>query len=299
MKRILFDANKRLRNGWWMLIFIALLALTRPIYRPIKEALAQLGIDSLLLEALPVLLVLAVTWACQRLRGQSLAEVGLRLSGRWARQAWLGVMLGATTLALAVGMMWATGGLQVELSASRSLSALLAGTYFFACVALFEELLFRGFLFQRLVAGSGAWVAQSVFALVFAIGHWDNPGMDGVTQVVATIELALAACVLGLAYLRTGSLALPIGIHFGWNWLQGSVFGMGVSGFTHEGWLRPVLLDVPTWHNGGSFGVEASVFAVAVDLMLLCILWRWRGINSHTQTVHVTAVHLQPQPKVG
>src|SRR5207342_863423 len=127
-----------------------------------------------------------------------------------------------------------------ELDPARSLGAVAFGLYMFIFVAFLEELLFRGFLFQRLVAGMGVWPAQLALALLFALAHWGNPGMAGAAKVWATFDIALAAITLGLAYLRTGSLALPIGLHLGWNWAQGHVLGFGVSGIGLTGWLHPV-----------------------------------------------------------
>jgi hypothetical protein len=95
--------------------------------------------------------------------------------------------------------------------------------------------------------------------------------------VLATIDTVLGAILLGLAYLRTGSLALPIGIHFGWNWAQGSLLGFDVSGFTQSGWLLPHLLAKPQWFNGGAFGPEASIFSVIVDVTAVMLMWRWKG----------------------
>jgi hypothetical protein len=132
-------------------------------------------------------------------------------------------------------------------------------------------------VFQRLVDGAGPLIAQVSMAILFAVAHWDNPGMEGATQVWATLDTALGAVLLGLAFLRTGSLALPIGIHFGWNWVQGSVLGFDVSGIGQAGWLSPELLDKPQWLSGGTFGPEASVFAVLVDVVSIVLLWRWKG----------------------
>ena len=61
-------------------------------------------------------------------------------------------------------------------------------------------MLFRSFVFQRLVAGTGVWIAQISLGLLFATGHWDNPGMHGATLAWATVELFLGAVLLGLAY---------------------------------------------------------------------------------------------------
>ena len=277
MKNLFLDSNARLRNGWWILAFIALMLASRVVYTPTSRALQEFGVPEHALEPLRFGFLMVVTWICLRLRKEPLSSIGFELDRRWARQLGAGSLLGITSALLATAMIWATGGVRFELDPARSLATLAHGAYVFVFVALFEETLFRGFVFQRLVAGAGAWVALIVLGLLFATSHWGNPDMHGATLAWATVELFLGAVLLGLAYLRTRSLALPIGIHFGWNWALGNVLGFGVSGFEQAGWLQPLLLDRPEWMTGGRFGPEASVFAVVVDVLLVAILWKWKG----------------------
>jgi hypothetical protein len=101
--------------------------------------------------------------------------------------------------------------------------------------------------------------------------------MTGATAFWASLDLALGAILLGLAWLRTRSLALPIGLHLTWNWAQGSLLGFGVTGIDQQGWWQPVFTGRPQWLTGGEFGPEASVVAVCVDAVAIVLLWRWRG----------------------
>lgn len=275
MRQYFFDADHKLRNGWWALVFLAVVAATSQVYTPLSRALQSLGIAKDWLHPGPVLMVLLATWACTRMRREALSSVGLRLDRRWARDFAWGCALGLGALLLAAGLIAAIGGVRFELEPARSLDNLLFGLYLFASAAVLEELLFRGFLFQRLVAGIGVWPAQLALAGLFALAHWGNPGMVGATKVWASIDIALAAVLLGVAYLRTRSLALPIGLHLGWNWSQGHLLGFGVSGVDLTGWLRPVFQGLPTWLTGGEFGPEASVFGVVADLAMLAIVWKW------------------------
>ncbi|HJW43891.1 MAG TPA: CPBP family intramembrane glutamic endopeptidase, partial [Geothrix sp.] len=137
----------------------------------------------------------------------------------------------------------------------------------------------RGYPFQRLVQGAGPWVGQLVFAALFALAHWSNPGMAGATKAWATLNIGLAAILLGFCYLRTGSLALPIGVHLGWNWAQGSLLGFGVSGTTDiKGLWTPVFHGRPEWLTGGAFGLEASLPCTLICGVAILGLWRWKGI---------------------
>jgi len=276
-KSVFLNADKRLRNGWWILIFIAFIVLTRFAYKPLTHGLKELGLGKLWLEPAAFLFTLLATWACTRLRGEPLSSVGYRLDSRWFREIAGGTLLGIGTVLVVVGMVFAIGGVRFELDAARSVGALLSGLYIFLFVALMEENLYRGFIFQRLLDGIGIWPAQIAMALLFALLHWGNPGMQGSTEIVATLDLFFGALMLGLAYLRTRSLALPIGLHLGWNWAQGYVFGFGVSGTEQAGWLKPVFQGQAEWLTGGAFGPEASVFSPLVSIVVIILLWRWKG----------------------
>lgn len=278
MGKLLRSEQGELRNGWWILVFLAVFLASQWAYRPVSRALQHLGADKAQLLPLPVAFLLLVTWLCLRLRRQSLAGVGLRFDAQWLRQVLAGIAFGGAQMLLVALLIYATGAVRFSLDPAGGLAALALGAWTFAWVALLEELLFRGFIFQRMVDGIGAPAALLLMAVVFAAAHWGNPGMEGATEAWASIDLVLAGMLLGLAYVRTGSLALPIGLHFGWNWMQGSVLGFDVSGLHQAGWLLPHLLHAPQWLSGGAFGPEASVLAVVVDSVAVLLLWRWKGV---------------------
>jgi membrane protease YdiL (CAAX protease family) len=287
-----------LRNGCWALAFVAFVAATSFAYRPLSHALQAMGVTKDWLQAAPVVMVLLATWICTRLRRESVSSVGLRLDRRWVRDFAWGCVIGFGAMALAAGLLVAIGGVRFELDPARSLGHMAFGVYLFLSVALLEELLFRGFLFQRVVAGLGAWPALLLLAALFAFAHWANPGMEGATKFWATIDIFVAAVFLGLAYLRTRSLALPIGLHFGWNWTQGHLLGFGVSGMDLTGWLHPVFQQMPTWITGGKFGPEGSLVGVIVDMVTLAVIWNWPVAKADDDRVEDTMT-LEPARVTG
>ena len=277
MPPIFRNSHGRIRNGWWILAFVAVFMASQAVYHPVSKALQQLGFTGQWLAPLPVIAVLLVTWICTRLRREPLASVGLAVNGRWLLQVLLGAAIGGVMMLVIGEWIYAAGGVSFAMNPARSGGALAVAAWTFVWVALLEELLFRGFVFQRLIDGTGRRLALLLMAVMFAVAHWGNPGMEGPTQFWAMLDTALGALLLGFAYLRTGSLALPIGLHFGWNWAQGALLGFDVSGFGQTGWLIPQLLDKPQWLTGGSFGPEASIFSVLVDATAVLLIWRWRG----------------------
>ena len=275
MKNMLFDEDHRLRNGWWVLVFLAFFVASGVGFRFLIPAFKRLHLGRGLMNAIaPGLLALIATWACTLLRKEPLASVGLHLNRRWAKEFGWGILFGCGVMLLGSALLWSVGGVRWELDPAGSLRGLGLGLLLWLSVAFFEETLFRGFIFQRLLDGLGVWPTQIILALLFGLVHWGNPGMHGATKFWATLDIALAAIFLGLAYLRTRSLALPIGIHLGWNWCQGHLMGFGVSGLKdHPGFLRPVFLGRPEWMSGGTFGLEASCFGVLAVLVGIGLLW--------------------------
>ncbi|MCW8807133.1 MAG: CPBP family intramembrane metalloprotease [Rhodanobacter sp.] len=130
-----------------------------------------------------------------------------------------------------------------------------------------EEIVARGVLFRVIEEGLGTWVALIVSALFFGAAHIANPGATLWSSAAITIEAGL---LFGLLYHVTRSLYVCMGLHAAWNFTQGTVYGIPVSGTSADGWLVSTRSG-PDWLSGGVFGAEASVVALA--LCLLCFAW--------------------------
>ncbi len=254
MTRVFLDSSGSVRNGWKILGFAALLSLC-------MMALGMLGLwRQLGVEWGMALAVLAATVLCLRLEREPFPVVGLKPSLRWGADFAAGAMGGVLLMLLVAGCIFAFHGLHWQRSGGAGFRELMAGAWLYLAVAVGEELLFRGYLFQRLIKGTGSWISLLLMSLWFAYAHWDNPGMVGSVKVWATLNIFLAGLLLGLAYLKTRRLALPMGIHLGWNWAQGSLLGFGVSGtMDTRGWVNPVFEGRPEWLTGGAVGLVASL----------------------------------------
>lgn len=124
-----------------------------------------------------------------------------------------------------------------------------------------EEVLFRGILFRWIEEFGGTWAGLVFSSLAFGFAHYSNPN----STVVACLWIALESGVLlGGAYILTRSLWMPIGLHAAWNFTQGFIFDVPVSGLDQEG-LVEAELSGPQILTGGSFGLEASVIALAIS----------------------------------
>jgi hypothetical protein len=125
---------------------------------------------------------------------------------------------------------------------------------------LIEELLFRGILFRWIEELGGSWAALVITSALFGLAHILNPGATWFSSFSVAVEAGL---LLGGAYMFTRTLWMPIGLHAAWNFTQGGIFGVPVSGHVSHGLVQATLTG-PALLSGGAFGLEASVIALAV-----------------------------------
>lgn len=257
------NRDRRLRNGWWVAAFLALLA---ALLAPAILVSAQLGREVTIFDQ--VIIVALATVAIQALRRRSVFEVAGRPDLHWIAHLCLGALLGGLLMAVPALALTLGGWVRWEV-ASANPTALWSAVLLMAGVAVAEDLLFRGVLFQRLIAGIGLWPAQIVIGLFFVLTHMGNPGMEGATRIWAGVNIFAASILFGLAYVRTRSLALPIGLHFMANVAQGIVLGFGVSGTAEPSVLSPIGAADMDWLTGGAFGLEASFPGLIAVLALV------------------------------
>ncbi len=126
--------------------------------------------------------------------------------------------------------------------------------------AFVEEIITRGIIFRITEESLGTWLAVVISALFFGLSHIFNPESSWFAALCIAVE---AGVLLAAAYITTRRLWLPIGLHFAWNFTQGGIFGVPVSGGRVDGILESSLSG-PERLSGGKFGAEASIFAVLV-----------------------------------
>lgn len=126
--------------------------------------------------------------------------------------------------------------------------------------AFMEELLFRGILFRWIEEFAGSWAALLLTAVLFGLAHIMNPNATWFSSFAIAME---AGVLLGGAYMLTRSLWMPMGLHAAWNFTQGFIFDVPVSGKDEHG-LVEAQLSGPQILSGGGFGLEASIIAVVI-----------------------------------
>ena len=220
---------------------------------------------------------LMVGWAC----GALLEELPFRALGcsphrGWLRNLGLGSVLGAATLFLAALLATLTRGIhfRFDTAGERAIGETLAtSALLFVFAAAAEEMLFRGYPLQTLTRAQLAWLGVLLTSVPFAAVHLSNPhAVPGFTFV----NTALAGVWLAVAYLRTRSLWLPLGLHWAWNWAQASLLGLPVSGIERIA-PAPLLHAMnagPDWLTGGSYGIEGGAACTVALLISTLVIWR-------------------------
>lgn len=139
------------------------------------------------------------------------------------------------------------------LPAAVSLLILIAG-------AVQEELIFRGMIFRKLERSFGSWIALIVSAILFGAIHLMNPNATLVSGIAIMVT---AGILIAAVYILTRSLWWAIGVHLGWNFFEGSIFGTQLSGHAQSGFFSSIITGPVAW-TGGSFGPEAGLAAILI-----------------------------------
>lgn len=196
--------------------------------------------------------------------GRPLGSVGLALHPRWWRELGRGLMVGAAMLFSATLLEWGCGFAHFAFSPHSMMRAGSFSFVMFAVAAANEEVIFRGYPFQRLVESItpvGAIVATSA---LFGLAHLSNPHRTW----VSTLNTGLIGVPFAVAYLRTRSLWMPIGMHFIWNYLLGFLLGLPVSGLTVPASVLTARVRGPIWLTGGDYGPEGGLLVTGVTLLV-------------------------------
>lgn len=173
-----------------------------------------------------------------------------------------GLGIGFGLFCLMASIVWLLGGLTITgVRGSESLNGFWswAGLGIFSGVV--EEVLFRGLMLRLFEKLTGTWIALGLTSALFGFLHMINPNSSFLAGLAITVE---AGILLGACYLLTRRLWLAVGVHAAWNFTQGWVFSLPVSGMNPVIGLLATERQGSDWLTGGDFGLEASLAAMVV-----------------------------------
>ncbi len=303
--RTLFINNfGRLRSGWrlifyflaFFLFYFLLVGATRILYAIFNATGLRLPFASFVEEIVFRTVFLISALAGGYLSARVLEELpwrslGLTLHRAWFRDFLFGTLVGTLSLSLAVAIAMLCGGLRLTLSGTDiafSVVKSVGGSgVLFVVAALAEEAAFRGYPLQTLSRAKLIWLGVLLTSVPFGLVHLNNPN---VVPGVTFANTALAGVWLAIAYLKTRSLWLPLGVHWSWNWALGSLFGLPVSGINLVS--HPLFKGTdlgPAWLTGGNYGIEGGVACTIALIVSSLFLWRTNLVSATPELQQLTS----------
>jgi membrane protease YdiL (CAAX protease family) len=196
----------------------------------------------------------------------SLSAIGFQLKGRYKEIAgnfFLGlVIIGSGT----IGLIFAR---QITLTPSCFHWRYFAITpIIMLIIAIIEEILARGYILRTLMQSCNPYIALCVSSGLFTFLHIPNI-IYGNYSCLPLISIFCAGILLGLIYMQTQNIWVPVALHFSLNFFQGFIFGFNVSGEEFYSILQQKRTESNFW-NGGDFGFEGSVLCILI-IVIVCI----------------------------
>lgn len=279
LKRVFLSPDKaRLRAGWRLLIqtgllvflsfFFGLLAILLEVNLP--EFKLNLTISQII-EMLAI--TLSVFLARRLLDRQAIVSLGLNLHRRALLDATIGISITFVIFSFIYAIMSLVGWIRFESFAWQETPLLQIAEEICLAFLLFilvgwkEELLSRGYHLQTIASGLNLTWGIILSSAVFGLLHLGNPNATWVSAA----GIFFAGLFMAYGYIRTKQLWLPIGLHIGWNFFEGPVFGFPVSGL-ETFHLMNLHVSGPELWTGGAFGPEAGLIilpALALGVSLI------------------------------
>jgi membrane protease YdiL (CAAX protease family) len=201
-------------------------------------------------------------------RGQ-LADIGLGWTAASRRNLSLGILggVGAGLVVLVSPILFRLADLEPAPDQHMRWPSLLLVSITLLFGATGEEMLFRGYAFQVLVKTIGPFATILPLGVLFGLAHSSNPNFTA----LALLNTVLWGIVLGYAFIVSGDLWLPIGLHFGWNWTL-PLLGVNLSGFTMGVTGYSLHWKIGELWSGGDYGPEGGLLSSAIVVLLFVYL---------------------------
>jgi uncharacterized protein len=213
-----------------------------------------------------------VNWVSLRIYEHlTLFDLGLWWNHASAHNLLLGLAAGAGAACLVLGPPLAVGVAHMAPTPAEhpSFAAVVFATAMLAAGAMGEELLFRGYGFQIMLAEIGPFATILPVSVLFALLHGSNPNANW----YGIANTAGFGVVFGYAFFRSRDLWLPIGLHFGWN-VTLPLFGVNLSGLRMNVTGSEMSWTAGNLWSGGAYGPEASLLTSGVVALLFLFLWK-------------------------
>ena len=217
-------------------------------------------------------------------------SLGASFHKGWFKDLIIGSALGFLTLTVGVVIAMAGRGVSFSINPinwAAVIKSMIGSGVLLVIAAFAEEAMFRGYALQTLSRARLAWLGVALTLALFGVAHLTNPNtVPGFTF----INTAIAGLWFAIAYLRTRSLWLPLGLHWAWNWALGWFFGLPVSGLNVASHPLLKASDIgPYWLTGGSYGIEGGLAGTVALALGTLVIWRISMISADPELKKLTS----------
>ncbi|MBS5925940.1 MAG: CPBP family intramembrane metalloprotease [Clostridium sp.] len=275
--KVFKNEEGEVRSGWKILILFLVEYILLFIMANIIGSLVVISgsmrenIYIILMFSQEIVLILTPILSWKVLFKNDLSLIGLKaLNKKEIKNLILGLVMGiiAITLAFILILLSKSGVLVNSLLEPRFSLSLVLYLILFILVGFAEELLSRGYIIGAMEASNNnKWFAIMVSAVIFSLMHYGNNGFS----LIPFLNIFLVGILFGVMYVKTKSIWLSTGFHITWNFFQGCIYGMPVSGIT-----TPKLYEMTfvgnSILNGGTFGPEGGLIVTMVIILMLVSL---------------------------
>ncbi len=296
MRSVFYNSNeKRIRSGWRILLFLILFwclagltLVIKPLFGSMTKREFMENYSLVIISILSIAATIAVWLSRKHLDKKSVSSLGLQFSQSTWKDLVFGFCLSAAMAGLFLVAAWSFGlaeitgvnwdkaakltGVSENPSMMQSFTLVTLSMLLLEhiLVGFWEELVFRGYLFQNMTDGMGLLPAILLSCGIYGAVHFMNPNASLLTSSI----IVLFGFLRIYGYLTTGMLWLSMGMHIGWNFFQGPVFGFAASGHQKASLLELKVHD-PHWLSGGSFGPEGSLLIIPIVVLALWTMRAW------------------------
>jgi len=241
--------------------------LSHPLYGTIVSVLSYLS------------LIAAIIIVLKFIDKKRLKDIGLNNPINHIKELIFGLLLGAVSISLVFAILLLSGNLKMANGFNEPNFNIqqVTGLILFIFVGIDEEMFSRGYCMTVLQQTGKKWVPPVISAVIFSLLHLLNPNVS----FMGILNIFLVGLLLSYMTIKTRDLWMPIGYHITWNYFQGNVFGLAVSGTSRNGiynveYIRDNLL------TGGGFGPEGGIVAtgaIILGFLLVFLYSKYVGRN--------------------
>ena len=208
-----------------------------------------------------IIVILTAVIYCTRIEHRSMYSMGF-VKDKAFRHYGAGILVGLMSFSLCFLLGVITGVLHVQ-GINKECNPLIVLLYIigFMIQGMSEEVMFRGYFMVSIMKKNSLAKAVFINSFAFALCHILNPGLS----VLAFINLMLIGIFLSMYVIYTNDIWGAAAYHFMWNFAQGTLYGVSVSGTSVSGAiLQTATDDKLAILSGGAFGMEGSIFTTVI-----------------------------------